>query len=84
MRAEPVPIRIAIVPAAVAAVIVETWLAVRLLVLDAVPDRVEVTEERRRATGPTESHVPLWSTTARLVDGFTFASLRTRDPTPVS
>ena len=32
LRAEPVPIRIAILPAVVAAVILETWLAVRLLV----------------------------------------------------
>ena len=39
LRAEPVPIRIAIVPAAVAAVIVETWPAVRLLVRAAVPVR---------------------------------------------
>ena len=34
LRAEPVPIRIAIVPAVVAAVIVETWPAVEMLGVD--------------------------------------------------
>jgi hypothetical protein len=83
LRAEPVPIRIAIEPAAVAAVIVETWPAVRLLVRAAVPVRLVLIEGSLRRTVPTELQVPLWRTTGSRVEALSLASLRVIAPVPV-
>ena len=83
LRAEPVPIRIAIVPAAVAAVIVETWPAVRLLVRAAVPVRPVLIEGSLSRTAPTELQVPLWRTTGCRVEALSLASLRVIEPVPV-
>ena len=83
LRAEPVPIRIAIVPAVVAAVIVETWPAVRLLVRAAVPVRVVLIEGSFSRTAPTELQVPLWRTTGWRVEALSLASLRVIAPVPL-
>ncbi len=83
LRAEPVPILIAIVPAVVAAVILATWPAVRLLVRAAVPVRLVLIDGSFSRTAPTELQVPLWRTTGRRVEALSFASLRVIAPVPV-
>ncbi len=70
-------------PAVVAAVILATWPAVRLLVRAAVPVLVVRIEGSVSRTAPTELQVPLWRTTGCRVEALSFASLRVIVPVPV-
>ena len=81
--AEPLPIRMAILPLPAAATIALTRVTVRPVVQFATPAFDDRTEAIRAMTGPTALHVPLWRTTGRSVAGRILTSLKVSAPVPV-